>query len=49
LARRKAFAGDNGRVLGYDDAHGRRHRHFFLEYRGQSKSFDSTALPDDLL
>ena len=28
LARRKAFAGDNGRVLGYDNAHGRRHRHF---------------------
>ena len=24
----QAFAGDNGRVLGYDDAHGRWHRHF---------------------
>jgi hypothetical protein len=24
----QAFAGDNGRVLGYDNAHGRRHRHF---------------------
>jgi hypothetical protein len=22
------FAGDNGRVLGYDNAHGRPHRHF---------------------
>lgn len=23
------FAGDNGRVLGYDDAHGYHHRHYF--------------------
>ncbi len=24
----QAFAADNGRVLGYDDTHGRHHRHF---------------------
>lgn len=27
----KIFAGDNGRVLGYDNAHGYPHRHFFGE------------------
>jgi hypothetical protein len=25
----KLFAGDNGRVLGYDNAHGSHHRHYF--------------------
>ena len=33
------FAGDNGRVLGYDSAHGRHHRH----YRGKVMIVD---LPD---
>jgi len=26
--RVKIFAGDNGRVLGYDSQHGRHHRHY---------------------
>ena len=29
------FPGDNGRVLGYDNAHGRHHRHF----RGEQTEF----------
>lgn len=27
------FQGDNGRVLGYDNAHGEHHRHYFGEYQ----------------
>lgn len=26
-------SGDNGRVLGYDNAHGEHHRHYFGEYQ----------------
>ena len=33
------FAGDNGRVLGYDNQHGRHHRH----YRGTSETFAFTS------
>ena len=36
------YAGDNGRVLGYDNAHGRHHRHFMgressFEFRGYAE------------
>ena len=27
------YAGDNGRVLGYDNAHGKHHRHYFGDYQ----------------
>lgn len=27
------YSGDNGRVLGYDNAHGEHHRHYFGEYQ----------------
>ena len=27
------YAGDNGRVLGYENAHGEHHRHYFGEYQ----------------
>jgi hypothetical protein len=30
------FSGDNGRVLGYDNAHGEHHRH----YRGEVEAVD---------
>jgi hypothetical protein len=36
------FAEDNGRVLGYDNAHGRHHRH----YLGREADFEFTSYDD---
>lgn len=36
------YAGDNGRVLGYDNAHGYHHRH----YLGQVEPVDFTSFED---
>ncbi len=38
------FPGDNGRVLGYDNAHGWHHRHFM----GEESQYEFTGF-DDLL
>ena len=36
------FAADNGRVIGYDNAHGRHHRH----YMGSVEAFGFTSFED---
>ncbi len=36
------YTGDNGRVLGYDNCHGRHHRHFM----GKEYNIDFSSLED---